>query len=278
MRVVVTGAAGFLGRAVTGVLQERGIACVGLSRRHMPGCLRVSDYAEAMPADVLVHLAEASDRAQANRNGSAGEQASSDLVRKLVGKGYGKIVYASSAVLYGDREMTPRQVDDPVFTPDSYTRIKHEAERQVLDSGGVAARLSNLYGPGMVAGNVLGTMLAQLGREGPVRLQSTTPVRDFLWGGDAAEAIVLMAMGDAAGVMNVGSGTGTSIAALADAVLAAAGEAVRPVISLQSDTPPSHLVLDISATTKAIGWRPAVGLQDGVRCLLKSQSTTESHA
>ena len=70
MRVIVTGASGFLGRAVLASLSASGIDCVGVSRRAGAGLTQVASYRDTPHGDVLVHLAEANDRAWVNAQGA----------------------------------------------------------------------------------------------------------------------------------------------------------------------------------------------------------------
>ena len=270
MNIVVSGASGFLGRALLKKLSSYGTSYIGLSRQQVPGLFNVKNYSEAPVGDVLVHLAEINDRAYANRLGPVYEQEAGELLQNLVSKGYKKIIYTSSAILYGDSETSPRKVSDPVFVVDSYTRIKRKSEEAVLAKGGIVARLSNLYGPGMSEANVLSTMLRQLSLDGPLRLHDTSPVRDFLWIEDAAEALLKMIQSKFEGVFNVGTGVGTSIAELANEVLVAAGQPNREVISAISGAKHSSLILDILDTKAALNWQPKVLPKQGIRNLVNA--------
>ena len=70
MRVVITGAAGFLGTALRHrLLAFEQVEVLGISRRPLPGLLTVSNYAEIPSGDILIHLAESSDRQISNSNG-----------------------------------------------------------------------------------------------------------------------------------------------------------------------------------------------------------------
>lgn len=275
MKIVVTGASGFLGRALMQDLAHRGIDAIGVSRHPCHGCIQVESYTDAPGGDVLVHLAEASDRAYAQANSPLYEQRSLVTLDALQGKGFSRVVYASSAVLYGDQEPSLRKVGDPVYALDAYTRLKLASEKSVLARGGIVARLVNLYGPGMAEGNVLSTILSQIWQDGPVRVLDATPVRDFLWIVDAARALALMATGEASGVFNVGSGQGVSIRELANVVLDAAGQAGRPVESVRVGSRLSRLVVDIAPTKDVFGWYPAVTLVEGISTLVKMNESKE---
>jgi nucleoside-diphosphate-sugar epimerase len=140
----------------------------------------------------------------------------------------------------------------------------------VLAAGGAAVRLANLYGPGMAANNVLSDVLQQLGGAGPVRIRDAAPVRDFLWVGDAAAGLAAVALGEPAGIYNLGSEHGTSIGELVRLLLEAAEEEGREIVATAPADRPSTLVLDIAATEAAFGWRPQTSLASGLRMLLKS--------
>ncbi len=270
MRVVITGASGFLGGAVLRHLAEAGLDCVGVSRRDVPGLHRVTSYAETPGGDCLIHCAETNDRSVVNAGGALIEAETRRTLYELLAGSYRHIIYMSSAVLYGDQWMTPRKVSDPVEVVDSYTRIKHESEQAVLDKGGAVVRLANLYGPGMAAGTVLSHILGQLGSNEPIRLKDTNPVRDFLWIEDAADAVVQMVGAPIQGIFNVGSGVGTSIRDLAQGVLEAANQPEREILSTQVGTRESCIVLDITKTLSQLDWHPSVSLNEGLTHLIST--------
>lgn len=271
MRIVVTGVSGFLGGAVLKNLTDNGFECIGVSRRGGVGHLQVTDYSCSPVGDVLIHLAEINDRAYANQLSSEYENMASRTLHALLSNGYSKVIYASSGVVYGDDNCKPHKETDPVNASDIYTCVKMASEHCVLSRGGVVARFSNIYGPGMATGNVLSHILSQIGNSGPVRLKDTNPVRDFLWIEDAADAIVQMVSQSLDGVFNVGSGIGTSIRELAHETLKAANQSDREVLSDQSVRKASCIILDITKTSAALDWYPSVPLNEGLTQLINLQ-------
>ena len=267
----MTGASGFLGSAVLRRLIEAGFDGVGVSRKKAPGLLQVERYADSTVGDVLIHLAEINDRAQANQLSTEYEQDASSTLYALLEKGYGKVIYASSSVLYGDGVSTAHLETDAASAIDTYTRVKLAAEYSVLSCGGVVARLANIYGPGMAAENVLSQILAQLDQNGPITLQNTSPVRDFIWVEDAAEAIMKMVSGRAQGVFNVGTGIGTSIGELARMLLEEVKQPQRQIISVQPASKLSCIVLDITKAKQDLQWQPSTTLSKGLRRLVSRQ-------
>lgn len=274
MRVVITGASGFIGGALLNTLISEGYDCIGVSRRKVHGLQQVGSYSDSPVGDILIHLAEANDRAQVNRLGRAYEQDAANTLRSLLGKGYCKIIYASSAVLYGDGTCRPHAETDSVSADDTYTRVKLASEQALLNgASGSIARVANIYGPGMSSGNVLSDILRQLNNERPVLLWDTAPIRDFLWAGDAVDAFKRMVTESANGIFNVGSGVGTSISNLAEMTLDAAGQANRLIVSQKQSSKPSCIILDVTNTIKRLGWQPAMPLDEGLRQLVIGQTS-----
>lgn len=273
LSVVVTGASGFLGSRVACAVEARsGVEVIRVSRREIHGGRRVKDYSESPGGDVLIHLAEESDRTRAGRDGEEYEERSRSTLLTLLAKDYPRVIYASSGVLYGDSEARPHTPNDPLQISDAYSRTKRHSELSVLESAtGIAIRVANLYGPGMSHRNVMSTILRQIPGTGPVIVMDTAPVRDFLWVDDAAEgfaSLALMEKGNPGGVLNLGTRIGTSIGDLARMILRLAGEPHRRVVAAHPTGVDSSLVLDYSDVTKLCGWEPSTSLAAGAAQLL----------
>lgn len=269
MKVVVTGSSGFLGGSLVASLRGSGIDTVAVARRPCPGAIMVHDYAETPDGDVLVHLAQDSDRGAVNARGDAGEGEALRQMKALLGKRFGRVIYGSSAALYGDQLPRPCRVTDPVLAVDAYTRIKAHCEAMTREhESGAVVRLANLYGPGMSEANVLSAILRALPQPGPVTLHDLAPVRDFIAVRDAAEAVVKLVGGAQRGVFNVGSGRGASVGELARMLLDLTGQPARELLATRPSGRFSSIVLDLEETTKSLSWQPRVALAEGLRELL----------
>jgi nucleoside-diphosphate-sugar epimerase len=270
---VITGASGFLGGFVARAFgAQPGTEVIRVSRREAPGTTRVTDYSDSPAGDVLIHLAQEADQAKVVAEGTAHEERALASLRALLAKGYSRVVYASSGALYGDADERPHTPRDPVQTGDAYARLKRESEVAVIDSGGTAARLANLYGPGIRPETVLGTILAQIPGNGPLRVRTMRPIRDFLWAEDAAEGFVALASapaGSGGRVVNLGTGIGTSIGDVARTALRVAGQEQREVLETTEHATASTLILDYAETTSLCGWTPRIALRDGLARLLE---------
>ncbi len=274
MKIVVIGASGFLGGFVGARFKALGAQTILVSRQKIFGYHTVVEYADTPQGDILIHLAETSNRSHANHLAVNYERSVDRNLDCLLKKGYRGIVYASSSVVYGDGVSQPHNELESVSAIDTYTRVKLASENKVLSSGGVVVRLANIYGPGMAAENVISRIINQFDEDGPITLQDTSPVRDFIWVEDAAEVFIKLVTLRVQGLFNVGTGIGTSIEDLAIMLLQHARQPQRKIVSEKSSTKPSSIVLDISKTKQALHWRPSVNLNEGLQRLVNGQSGT----
>lgn len=274
---VVTGASGFLGRAVVAELINRRLSVMRVARSRLQSLacvtdVQVSQYSNFAPEasnPVLIHLAEIRDVAEANRRGEDHVREAMSTLAGLLRHRWCHVVYASSAVVYGDGEGRPRTTDEVVSPQEPYARSKLACERIAVSSGGAALRLSNVYGPGMARDNVVSDVMKQIPGKGELKVRDVAPVRDFLWVADAAAGLVAAATKNAGGLFNLGTGKGASIGEVAQRALNLAGESERPVIGINREPRVSHLVLNIEKTAASLGWSPVVDLDRGLATLLK---------
>ena len=135
------------------------------TRKKIPGYIHVNSYHETPESDVLIHLAEEPDRHIVNVKGKAYMHEAIKLSTALSKKKYKKIIYASSGAVYGNSSVKPHKVSDDAVSNDSYSSIKLECEKIILDAGGLVARFSNLYGTGMSDNNVVSDIANQMSND-----------------------------------------------------------------------------------------------------------------
>jgi nucleoside-diphosphate-sugar epimerase len=205
MRILVTGASGYLGRFIVPALRARGHGLVMLGRHAGVGKdeSHVWDLSDARPdipaADALVHAAfdhvpgayrggEGEDPArflQLNRDGSLA------LFAAARRAGVERIVFLSSRAVYGDHRRDEMLIETDRPRPDSlYGVMKHAVEQGLAASGGgISVRATGIYGraPGATEHKWHGLFDQYMaGAEVPPR-QGTE-----LHGDDLASAILLL--------------------------------------------------------------------------------------
>jgi UDP-glucose 4-epimerase len=271
--VVITGASGFIGRALCEKLEEKKeykIIKVTSSQNRIPGFYQVSNYRQSPPGDILIHLGEDSDRTRVNQAGDFYREDTGQVMEALLKKRYKKIVYCSSSIVYGNQGIRLYSEDMPTYADDVYSKAKLENEERVLCSGGLVVRFSNLIGNGMSKNNVLSDILKQLSGKHALIIRNLQPIQDFLWIDDAIDALVRLVQSDKSGIFNIGSSVAISIQKLIKIVLNIAGQDGREIKSIIKSPSYSFNALNIEKIKKVTGWQPKYTLTQSLKKIIKS--------
>jgi len=292
MRVLLTGNTGFLGSQVVGELESRGHEVTGLSRSGGDGIACDLTDAEAtvqalsgIDPEAVVHLAGISSAAECERDPARAFEANTRATWNLLeavtaGEGGPRIVFGSSAAVYGAREGV---LDESLAPEPSTTYGASKAAAEVLAGQygrwtGVPvawARLFNLTGAGMPPGSLPGQLAARIaaaeaGGEEEIGVEIRNPGhrRDFLDVRDAARAIALVLESDLEGPVNVCSGVGVEIAALVDSFRGLTGvgiDTVDPGTTRGRTEPEAREVVgSAEKLARETGWEPEFGLAESL--------------
>ncbi|MDH2414822.1 NAD-dependent epimerase/dehydratase family protein [Nocardioides sp. CER19] len=205
-----------------------------------------------------------------------------NVVEAAADAGVGKLVYASSASVYGLAEEFPTTERHHHHNNDTlYGAAKSFNEGLVrsframrgLDYVGLA--YFNVYGPRMdVHGAYTEVLVRWMERidDGlpPLIFGDGRQTMDFVCVPDIARANVLAAASDIVqGRYNIASGTETSLLELAEALLRVMGSDLGvehgPERAVNGVT---RRLADIGAARRDLGWEPTIGLEDGLRMLV----------
>jgi len=304
-RAVVTGGAGFIGSNLVAALRTRGVPVTVLDNlssgyasnldpfpdvRFVQGDVRdPAALDEAMPgADVIFHLAASVgntrsiehpiDDAEVNVLGTIRVL---EAIRRHRAR---KIVFSSSAGIFGELRTLPIREDHPVEPESPYGASKLAAEKVCLAYGrlygfeAACLRYFNVYGPNQrydAYGNVIPIFVHRLLAGQPlVVFGDGEQTRDLVNVADVAQANVRAGMTTGAvGAFNVASGTRISINRLARLICDFSG---RP--GTITHGPPRagdvrDSLADIGAARTAFGYEPSVSIEDGLREYLRWAET-----
>lgn len=135
--------------------------------------------------------------------------------------------------------------------------------------------ITNLYGEHDVFGeyrsHVVAALIkkfadAVLSRSREVVCWGTgAPVREFIYAGDAAEAVVRLLKTDYAKPLNVGTGVGTSIRELSELVARLTGFAGEIIWDSSKPDGVMRKVLNVRRMKEVLGWMPPTSLEDGLK-------------
>jgi UDP-glucose 4-epimerase len=295
LNVLVTGGAGFIGSHVTRVLLDSGHSVTVLDnlssgRRELvperatfiKGDLKQEDRLPKWLAghDAVIHLAAfIAVGVSVERPVAFTENNVTNTVRLLEGMrkaGVRKLVFSSSATVYGVPKRLPLREDDPLgvqSNPYGATKIAAEAfvavYNQLYGFDATILRYFNPYGPNELCDPethaVPNIIRAALQRQ-PIPLYwKGEQVRDFIYVEDLARAHSEVLKLQGLNYFNIGSETGTKIRDIIQHVTDILGYPV-PINDLGER--PGDVAANYATAEKlrkATGWRAQVGLEEGLR-------------
>lgn len=287
-RLLITGAAGFVGQAVLPLLTRDRFEIHAVSRRpvgiggrgglhwHLSDLENASATRELvhhLRPDLLLHLAWFTApgsfwNSPANLDWM---RASISLFEAFREAGGERIVATGSCAEYDwtgglcDEQTTPCRPNT------LYGRAKLACETYLSALSGESlrtawARLFFLYGPGASEQRMPGVVLASLGRGEPARCSAGTQERDFSHIDDVAAGLVCLLESGATGPVNVCSGEPVTIRQLAETTARIVGR--EDLLQLGAVPTASHeppLILGANGRLRELGWTPRYSLDEGLQ-------------
>ncbi len=192
--------------------------------------------------------------------------------------GIEKIVYASSASVYGNARYIPVNEDDRLSIINPYAASKLSGENfcsSFFETYGVPVvilRYSNVYGLNQSPTNpycgVVSKFFEKLMNGVPPLIHGDgEQTRDFTYVSDVVEATLMAALNPKAvgDIFNVGSGSETSVNKLARTILSIFGSSQKPVhIDRRDIDNIRRRVVNIEKIRRIIRWTPRVSLKEGL--------------
>jgi UDP-glucose 4-epimerase len=194
--------------------------------------------------------------------------------------GVRKVVYSSSASVYGDAVETPMTEEHPFNNRTLYGATKIAGEqifRSVNQQHGlpwVGLRYMNVYGPRMdYKGTYVSVIMKVLDRidagEPPVIFGDGSQTYDFVHVGDVARANVLALEADASDeCLNIGIGVKTTINELVADLLELSGSDLEPEYRPEESMFVTHRVGSTEKAERLLGFRASVPLDEGLRSVI----------
>lgn len=303
MRVLITGAAGFIGSHLARHQAAAGHQVVALDRPDAPttrlddlrGRVRLVpvDLADAAAArrlldaerpEVLFHLAWYADprdylTAPANRDSL---EMTSSVVKAAIDAGCRQLVIGGTCLEYAPAAagVAPRPLreDDPVDPQSLYASCKYTAwlsARALAAEAGVKlawGRIFHLHGPDESPQRLIPWVAGELGRGVAVELTDGTQVRDHLHVADVAAGLAALAARETEGITNICSGTPVTLRHVLETVGELAGRSGLLKFGARPHRAGENMYLAGDNTRlRSLGFTPRFSLRDGLSDALRGR-------
>lgn len=294
MRILLTGASGFVGSHVARLLQSQGCTVYALVRptsdlwriqdiipnlEIVKGDLTLKEEIKAqlksIQPDLCIHLAwgKVIDGYLSNSSNVDSLVIGLDLVRELVAVGCRRILIAGTCVEYDTSVGCYLSEASPEKAESLYAATKH-ALHMVADQfvRGVGAeliwiRFFSLFGPFEDERRLIPSIILPLLRNDVAKVTPGAQVKDYLYVEDAAEAVCALAMSRFTGTINVASGCPISVGDLAVKIGTILNK--RELVSLGArpyrDSESMFVCANIDRIRDVIGWSPRFDLDAGLK-------------
>lgn len=295
MRILVTGGAGFIGSHVASLLLAEGheVAVVDdLSTGHIANvptgahfyaCDICDDrleavFAEFRPELVSHHAAQMSVRVsiqQPRFDAAVNVGGTVHLLECALKAGTRKIVYASTGgAVYGEPRYLPCDEEHPVSPLCHYGISKHTVEHylelysHLYGIDYTVLRYPNVFGPRQDPegeAGVVAIFARRMLRDLPVTIYGDgLQERDFVAVADVARATLAALDRGSRAIVNIGSGTGTSVRAIFDHLAEITGYARMPEYQPARLGEVYRIYISGDRARDLLGWFPTVSLRDGL--------------
>jgi UDP-glucose 4-epimerase len=191
--------------------------------------------------------------------------------------GVKRVVYSSSASVYGNALFTPMTEDHPFNNRTTYGASKIACEQMIRAIHEqsklpyIGLRYMNIYGPRMdYKGTYVNVIMKVLDRivsgQPPTVHGDGTQTYDFVYVDDAAHANILAMKADCVDeFFNIGSGIGTSINELVDILLHLMGSPLRPEYRPQELSLVTQRIGSTAKAEELLGFKARTPLVEGLR-------------
>lgn len=304
MNFLITGAAGFLGSALANTLAraDHNVRALDDLSTGNPQALdeaihftrgdvndRPKLWTLLQEVDCVYHLAArvlVSESVLYPREYNAANVGGTvSLMEAMRDVGVRRVVFISSGAIYGKQEQQPLHENLPPNPDSPYAVSKLASEYYIRTIGQlwgietVSLRVFNAYGPGQHLPPshppVIPNFLKQAIGNGTLVVHgSGEQTRDYVFVDDVVEGMIAAATAPTVDgrVINIGSGTETSVRQLAQSIADITESDAEIIYNPRSDSGVNRMCADLTLAREKLNYEPKISLEAGLRLTLERDS------
>lgn len=300
MKILVTGGAGFIGSNLVDELVKQDYDVVVVDnlstgkednlkevkekikfyKIDITDDQKLSEVFEQEKPEAIFHLAAQINVVKSKEDPDWDRQqnyyGSLNVIEKCKNHNVKKIIFSSSAAVYGDTKQIPTKESHPTAPYSPYGENKLDVERHLdkyyneYNLSYIALRYSNVYGPRQISeaeGGVVAIFCDKVVYgNAPTIYGDGEQTRDLIYVGDVVRANILALESEKIGVYNISTKKEISISSLVDLIKKNTDHPkIEPIHDPARLADQARSALDNSKAKAELDWEPQISLEQGIK-------------
>lgn len=295
-KILITGGAGFIGSHLADKLIELGaeVTVVDINKKNLKNLNDVKNHVNFIECDItnpdnlkkirdnieyIFHLAALANPRECEKNIELAFKinviGTLNVLNFAKQKNVKKVIFTSSAQLYGGDPKVPTDENHPIKPEESiYSSTKRMGEELCIlfnekhNIPTIFLRLFNTFGPRQSVDYFVPTVISQALNKGFVELWSDKPTRDFVFVKDTVTALIKAAETDfRGGPINIGCGREINVGDLGKKIASDLNVEIK--FLNKEIIGPNRLLCNNNMAQKVLKWEPEVKFEDGLKLTIE---------
>ena len=296
VKVLLTGATGFIGSAFLRGVLARGHVVAALARQDttvvqsckhqnlqwLPGTITSAPWEQiqAFGAEACVHCAWTTAPRVAYDSPEHLQffKKSEDFLNRVIDSGIEHMIGIGTCIEYQLGNAPLVEDKTPIGPVGPYAQSKNNMRIWLEQASGRRgfqfcwSRIFYVYGPGEDPTRLCSSLIRRFRGNEPLILKTPNSTKDYVYIEDVADALLLLLETKFPGAVNIGTGIGVTILELAEMVATLLGKTglVQTAAKVESD-PLGYVVAD-ATRLRSLGWKPRYDLKQGIKAMIAAQT------
>ena len=275
--ILVTGSSGFIGRKVVEKLPKLGVI-TDYDNSIRVNLENIEEVMKINSADTVIHLAGKTPKKELKWNDYFSNNISSTLniLEYCVKKNVKKLIYVSNYI-YGNPKYSPIDENHPINPHNAYSESKYLAERlckfycDKTNLNLIILRPFNIYGESMNEGFLLSNLINSVKTNEKVTIINKDSRRDLLHVDDFVDLVLKIKDYNCKfEIFNVGTGISSSFNEIIEKIEKITLKKLDLEYLEDKKIFIEDIKADITKIKEKLDWKPRIGIEEGLKRMLKS--------